>query len=505
MNKSRKILIPLITLVLSSCTINIDLNVVAPSDLTNFLSSSITSSSSSSSSTSSSNSVRTSSSSSSFEYTSESSREFNKDQKTTITFWHTMNNKGYQATLDEIIAEFNKTELGKNITVTHEQIGGYDDVRNAVVHNIDVGATPNLAYCYPDHVALYRDSRAVEVLDNYISDTEYGFTEEERLGFVSGFYNEGRSFGDNKMYSLPFVKSTEVLYYDKDFFDANKLTVPTTWDEMWNVCKKIKEIDPKSTPLGYDSEANWFITNAEQRGYEYTSASTKVAGVDVGVQGHFRFNNEGNRSFLAELKENFDKGYFTTKTIFGSYTSSLYTYKKEYGRAYMVIGSTGSAKYHLRSDSETAITTVPQAAEGKKAKAAAAISNGPSICMFDKGDSQQEIASWLFLKYLTTNVEAQSSFAQISGYIPASRLAQESESYQTYLAGANGTTETGITALSAKVAVSQSDMYFASPTFIGSSYARDAVGTLIVDVLSKDADISTALKAAVDSCVSKLT
>ena len=127
--------------------------------------------------------------------------------------------------------------------------------------------------------------------------------------------------------------------------------------------------------------------------------------------------------------------------------------------------------------------------------------------MFDKDEgefSQQEIASWLFLKYLTTNVEAQSKFAQTSGYIPVSKIAQESESYKTYLNGADGKTEDGITALSAKSAVAQSNMYFASPTFVGSSFARDAVGALIVDVLDNGTDIATATKNAVDSCVSKL-
>ena len=62
------------------------------------------------------------------------------------------------------------------------------------------------------------------------------------------------------MYTLPMSKSTEALYYNKTFFEKNGLSVPTTWDEMEAVCARIKEIDPACVPLGYDSEANWFIT-----------------------------------------------------------------------------------------------------------------------------------------------------------------------------------------------------------------------------------------------------
>ena len=76
------------------------------------------------------------------------------------------------------------------------------------------------------------------------------------------------------MYTLPFSKSTEVLYYNKTFFDANNLSVPDHWfstgendtTSMEYVCARIKEIDtnPNTYPLGYDSEANWFITMCEQ-------------------------------------------------------------------------------------------------------------------------------------------------------------------------------------------------------------------------------------------------
>ena len=429
---------------------------------------------------------------------------FDKDAKITIKFWHTMNKEVLQPVLDQIIKDFNATEEGKNITVVHEQVGGYDQVRDSVITNIGVGATPHLAYCYPDHVALYRDNRSVVTLDDYIDDDEFGFTAEQKNGFVPGFYEEGRTFGDGKMYSLPFVKSTEVLFYDKTFFDTNNLKVPTTWDEMWDVCAKIREINPKSTPLGYDSEANWFITNAEQRGYAYTSSDTKLNGTELGVNGHFRFNNDGNKAFLNELKTNFDKGYFTTKQIFTKYTSDLY---KANGtkRSYMSIGSTGGAKNQLRKDTENGIAMLPQAGEGAARKAA--ISQGPSICMLKKDNVQEQIAAWMFLKFLTTDVNSQVAFAKASGYLPASQTAQDSEGYQTYLAGANGTTSDGLTALSAKYASLQGKegMYFASPTFVGSSYARDAAGSVVTDVLIKHKSADQALIDAVKSCVSKLS
>ena len=452
--------------------------------------SSTTSSSSTSNSTSSSSTSTSSSTSSSSSIKHEDTLpEFDTSKQVTITFWHTMN-KGYQSILDEIIADFNKTEFGKNITVLHEQIGGYDDVRDYIITNIPVNSTPNLAYCYPDHVALYKDARAVEKLDTYINDSRYGFSQEQIDSFVPGFYNEGKSFGDEKMYLLPFVRSTEVLYYNKTEFDKNGYQVPKTWDEMWTLCKKIKENNPNSIPLGYDSESNWFITNAEQNGYTYTTTDNSH-----GAAGHFLFNVKGNRDFVSDLKVKYDQGLFTTSSMYGAYTSGSLT--ASYNASLMSIGSTGGAQYNYSSRFETGIASVPQTKNGAKE---AVISQGPSICMFDKGNSQEEIASWLFLKYLTTNIDAQTKFAKVSGYIPVSTTAQQEASYKAYLDAAEGTSKEGVIALASKVAVEQSDMYFATPSFVGSSQVRDEVGNIIVNVLS-GTEVTKAFSDAIQECI----
>ena len=412
--------------------------------------------------------------------------EFDTTNPVKIQFWHTMGDN-LQTALNGIITRFNVEY--PNITVEHTQVGGYPEVRDSVLKTIPVDATPHLAYCYPDHVALYRDARAVEVLDEYITDSRYGFTKEQKDAFVPGFYEEGRTFGDGKMYSLPFVKSTEVLFYNKTEFAKKGYEVPTTWDELWALCEQIKKDYPNSIPLGYDSEANWFITNAEQNGYTYTSTDTSH-----GAAGHFLFNVKGNRDFVADLKTKYDKGLFTTETMYGAYTSGLFTATQN--ASLMGIGSTGGASYQYSKNFEADIAQIPQTPGGKPA----VISQGPSICMLSKQDKQEEIAAWLFLKFLTTDVESQAAFAKASGYIPVSTAAQNSEDYKTYLAGASGTSKDGIKALAAKVAVEQSDKYFTSPTFVGSSQARDEVGNIIVNVL-KGTDVQKAFNDAIQSCI----
>lgn len=421
----------------------------------------------------------------------------------TITFYHTMG-QNLRDVLELYIAEFNK--LYPNIHIEHEQVGGYDDVREQIATEITVGNQPNIAYCYPDHVAMYNISKAVVTLDNLIASEEtveradgttetLGLTEEQISDFIAGYYNEGREFGDDLMYTLPLSKSTEVLYYNKTFFDENNLEVPTTWDEMEEVCKKIKEIDPESIPLGYDSESNWFITMCEQLGTDYTSATGD----------HYLFNNDDNKAFIKEFREWYQKGYVTTQTIYGAYTSGLFT--AESGtKSYMSIGSSAGATHQRPTADqsgnypfEVGIATIPQA----DADNAKVISQGPSLCIFQKENKQEVIASWLFVKFLATNVDFQAEFAIASGYVPVLKSVAEHPVYKAELEKADGGKY--ITSLAAKVCIEQESAYYTSPAFNGSSTARDQVGALLTKCLSDDASdvdalINQAFADAIEEC-----
>ncbi len=418
----------------------------------------------------------------------------------TITFYHTMGTN-LSTVLDDYIVEFNK--LYPNIHVSWEAIGSYDDVRDQISTQIFVGSQPNIAYCYPDHVALYNMAGAVATLDNLIDSkietkradgtTEpLGLTAEQKADFIEGYYNEGKQFGDGLMYTMPLSKSTEVLYYNKTFFDQNGIKVPTTWAEMEQVCAQIKAIDPNSIPLGYDSEANWFITMCEQYNSPYTSAN----------EPHYLFNNEKNIEFVKMFRDWYQKGYLTTQKLYGAYTSGLFTSTTGV-TSYMSIGSSAGATYQRPAKSadgtypfEVGIATIPQVSETNRK----VISQGPSLCIFEKANPQEVVASWLFVKYLTTTIEFQAEFGMASGYVPVIKSVAQNEVYADFLASADGGDY--VTALSAKVCLEQEDAYYTSPAFNGSSTARDQVGALLPKclTLTDDNQIRKAFEEALDEC-----
>lgn len=457
----------------------------------------------------------------------------------TIKFSHTMG-EALRAELDKGIARFNK--LYPNIKVEHEQVGSYDDVRNTIATQLTAKKEPNIAYCYPDHVALYNISNSVVTLDNLINSTQeitradgskevLGLTQAQKDDFIPGYYDEGRQFGDGLMYSMPFSKSTEVLYYNRTFFlehfpltdeqgnivDADPdtegvqriETIPTHWfneseDDKLSLeyfCKKIKEIDPTSIPLGYDSEANWFITMCEQIGSDYTTASGSE---------NFLFDNNVNKTFCKEFRRWYQSGYITTKEIFGDYTSNIFkNTANDKSKSYMSIGSSAGAK-HQRPDKvdgaypfEVGIAAIPQMNPNNPK----VISQGPSICVFKKSNPVEVVASWLFVKFITTDVQFQASFSMASGYVPVISSVGNNPTYKTmFLETADGFD--GVAALSALKCLEMRDAYYTSPAFNGSSKARDEVGLIMQAILAgKAADdselnvlINRAFRDAVTKC-----
>ena len=433
----------------------------------------------------------------------------NEDGKIHITFYHTMG-AALSTVLQKYVDEF--TTLYPNVVIDHKQVGGYDDVRDQIKTDILVGEQPNIAYCYPDHVALYNKANVVQPLDDLIASTEVitradgstevlGLTKEQIDNFIDAYYEEGKVYGDGKMYTLPMSKSTEVLYYNKTFFEdpanvALGLKVPTTWDELEAMCALIKQIDPNSIPLGYDSESNWFITMCEQLGSDYTSLTGE----------HFLFNNETNRNFIAEFRTWYEKGYVTTQEISGAYTSKLFTMDPaEKGNCYMCIGSSAGANHQIpkKDDGtfrfEVGIAPIPQVnAENPKV-----ISQGPSLCIFKKANAEEVRYSWLFVKYLTTNINFQAEFGMASGYMPVLENVGEHPIYAAELEAADG--YLGLPMLSAKVALEQANAYYTSPAFNGSSVARDQVGALVQFCMTDPsaatpAGIQKAFEDAVKEC-----
>ena len=425
--------------------------------------------------------------------------------KVTITFANTTG-QNLESVVSSAVERFEK--LYPNITVNVDNnTKSWDDFADKIGTKITSGKQPHVAFCYSDHVANYNQAGAVVALDEFflpgsgyenitVTDangkpTSLCLTQEQVDDYIPTFFADGKVYKDGHMYTLPFAKSTEVLFYNKTKFDAWGLKAPTTWEEMEKVCKTIIEkADPNDIALGYDSESNLFITLCEQYGYPYTALEGD----------HYLFNTEKHKDFVQMLKDWYDSRYLTTQNTYGEYSSNLFTVTdSSKTKCYMSIGSTGGAQYQLPDSTdgkfafEIGVAPIPQVDEDNPKT----ILQGPNVCIFKHKNPQEVIASWLLVKFLTTDIQFQGLYSETSGYSPVTKSTFESEAYQEFLSRGS------LTARVAQVCYdyAENDAFFTSPAFVGSSQARNQVGLIIKTyLLGTKKDINKAFSDAIAEC-----
>ena len=130
-------------------------------------------------------------------------------------------------------------------------------------------------------------------------------------------------------------------------------------------------------------------------------------------------------------------------------------------------------------DFETAVMTVPQFDPAHPQM----ISQGPSVCVFNKDDPQEVLASWLFAQYLLTN-DVQIAYAQTEGYVPVTGKARQDAAYQDYLAreGEDDQLHYDVKLKASRLLLDNVDNTFTTPVYNGSASLRNAAGQLIEDV-----------------------
>ena len=417
---------------------------------------------------------------------------FDESKNIEITFWAKNDtNKTQTAIYNKAIEDFQK--LYPNITVNMRLYTDYGKIYNDVITNISTNTTPNVCITYPDHIATYlTGSNTVVPLDDLFTDERYGlggsglkFDSPSVDEIVPEFLNECM-IGD-KHYAIPYMRSTEACYVNKTYVEAlgSELPETLTWDFVWEVSEKAMEKNADGTfkingqqvmiPFIYKSTDNMLIQSLWQKGAEYSDAD-----------GNILLFNDDTKEILNTVAEHTRTGAFSTFKISGYPANFLNA-----GQCIFAVDSTAGATWMGSKaplvdiakdkivDFETEVMTIPQydVANPKM------ISQGPSICVFNKANSQEVLASWLFAQYLLTN-DVQIAYSETEGYVPVTKKAQETPEYQDYLAkeGTDNVEHYDVKIKAAKLLMANTENTFVTPVFNGSTSVRDAAGQMIENV-----------------------
>lgn len=417
---------------------------------------------------------------------------FDTSRNYEITFWAKNDTNKTQTNIyKKAIADFEA--LYPNITVDLRLYTDYGKIYNDVITNIATDTTPNVCITYPDHIATYLTGEGTVVpLDDLFSDEKYGlagselaFDSPSREEIIPQFLEECSFAGH--YYAVPFMRSTEACYINKTYVEALGYELPETltWDFVWEVADAATAKSDGETfdvngqnvmiPFIYKSTDNMMIQMLRQKEAGYSN--------DSGEIGIF---NDTTKELLYTVADHVKTGAFSTFKI-SSYPANFLNA----GQCIFAIDSTAGATWMGTDaplsdisedafvDFDTEVMMIPQF----DPEHLQMISQGPSVCVFNKKDPQEVLASWLFTQYLLTN-DVQIAYSGTEGYVPVTSKAQDSAEYQDYLSrcGEDNGQHYDVKIKASKLLLDNVDHTFVTPVFNGSTSLRDASGQMIENV-----------------------
>ena len=420
-----------------------------------------------------------------------------------------MSDRKYNDSLKNIIDSFKEIEPHIKVNLSNPLgSGNYANLENLVVAGFYKENYPDIVQCYPDNVVKYISRGYAINIDKYLTNATYGLSTEDQEDYIHAFIEEGQRYPVSGTYSLPFCKSTELMYYNADALIGVNLSAidntinagnpldatyldSLTWEELFNkLCPALKtyndnlpdnekimvvDVENDSAIFTYDSDENFFITLANQYGYGYTSINEQG-------KGSIDFDNPGMKNCMKMLNLAKKSGFLQTKITYDDYVSDLFVKRK----CLFTVSSTAGLSYNYNNNNpfKIGVAKIPYAS----GKSYSSINQGPSVCILDHKDENRSLAAYLFWKHLTNKINS-SSWALDTGYMGIRKSSYESEEYIAAINDKSEDLYKQAVASNLKKIVEVSSSTFNTSVFKGSSNARKNVGLLLSDcLLSNDID-----------------
>ncbi len=333
-----------------------------------------------------------------------------------IEFWHSMAGD-HGELLREIADDFNEQQEEVEIIPVYQ--GAYGSLNQKLIASIQAGNPPVITQMYETWTSLFIEADAIQPLQKFVDeDPEF---QEDLDDFIDIFISNNS--WDDKLYTLPFNKSSYVFFVNKDHFqEAGIDEVPTTWEDKLEAGRKLtrdltgnNRIDQFG--LGIRPVEATFSLYLYQNGGQY-----------LDEEGQPQLNSPEAieaLEFIVDLVHNQnvslqERGYLSQ--LFGT------------GRISMFYGSSAGIPFierALRRDDGTMRFewgAYPMPGNKKRAT----LFEGTNVGILDTRSARVQEYAWEFLKFLT-NKENNLKWAIETGYTPVRYSVLETPELEEYV------------------------------------------------------------------------
>lgn len=345
-----------------------------------------------------------------------------KDNRITVTFWHSFVSSTIPA-LNQLIDKYEKEHPGIKINAQYVPTG--DALVQKLITSIQSKTAPDVSWIHADFIDKLVESDAIYNMDTFINGKN-GLTKEE---MDDVFPQLLKTFTHKKiLYAFPMEATTLALFYNKKHFaeaglDPNK--PPVDWQQLKDYAFKLTidknkdgKIDqygfyipayPASGPLSIWMVLQWSPYLWQAGGDIIDSAQSKVL-----------FNSEAGIKALTLWKEIYDGLNFSNYSFthdMGFFSGSL---------SMIMDGPWDLPTFRKMNPEDWGVASLPQGPVKK-----ATYISGEALAIFKQ--SSHPDAAWDFVKWVA-QPENQSLFSMSSGYLPIRKSVLNREEYKLFLA-----------------------------------------------------------------------
>lgn len=323
------------------------------------------------------------------------------------------------AIVDTICRDFNAKN--PDVSVTAVYAGSYADTMVKAQTAMKAKTPPEMAVIQATELFTLLDMDAIESLDGFIAnDSDKSFIND----FYPAFMENSRANG--KTWSLPFQRSTIVLYYNKDLFrkaGLNPDKAPRTWNELAEYAKKL------TTVRADGSTETWGI-EIPSTGFQYWMLQALCL-----QNGKQLMNQQGTEIYLTDpaVKEALQYWVDLTKKhrAMSEGTIEWGTVPADFiqGRTAMMFHTTGNlSNVKKNAPFEFGVAYLPAG------KNWGSPTGGGNIYLFKGLSKEKKEAAWRFMRFATSPAQA-AYFSVSTGYVATRASAFEEPLLKEYASG----------------------------------------------------------------------
>lgn len=341
------------------------------------------------------------------------STEHSDDNVVQVLFWHAMGGPLGEFLEDTLVAEFNSTY--SNIEIIPVSMGNYRALCQKILASVMAGDTPVIAQAYETWTSQLIRGNALIPLDSLMELDSPFITDRWNNDFFPVF-RLNNTF-DGRIYSFPFNKSVQAVYYNVELMDSLDLKPAETRDEYRSLLLSLTKDGNNDGDL---------LDDVDRWGTAFTPSVGMFENLLLQGGGSL-LSDDGSRTAFAS-RAGIDALQFLIDLIHvdgSARISSGYTHQNDFaeGIVGIVQGSTVSLaflekSFQRREENGEYVFTLGIAPLPEDSEKAVIIA-GTNVILFKSSTTEVE-AGWEFIKWFT-EPRQQARWSAATGYIPAAR------------------------------------------------------------------------------------